>query len=98
LESPPQKAILRDLERVGMTREELQTIAKASPFRPFTLVTESSGQYSVEHPDYIHFPPLAEPDDPDAWPSYVEVYNRSSAPRYLTIATITEVIFKSLRE
>ena len=81
-----------------MTREELQTIAKASPFRPFTLVTESSGQYNVEHPDYIHFPPLAAPDDPDAWPSYVEVYNRSSVPRYVTITAITEVVFKPVQE
>ena len=80
-----------------MTREELQTIAKASPFQPFILVTEPSGQYNVEHPDYIHFPPLPEPDDPEAWPSYVEVYNRSSVPRYVTIEAITEVIFKSLR-
>jgi hypothetical protein len=80
-----------------MNRDELQTIAKASPFRPFTLVTESSGQYNVEHPDYIHFPPLREPDDPEAWSSYVEVYNRSSVPRYVTIGAITEVIFKSLR-
>jgi hypothetical protein len=81
-----------------MTREELQTIAKASPFRPFTIVTGSSGQYHVEHPDYIHFPPLAEPDDPGAWPGYVEVYNRGAVPRYVTISAINEVVFKSLQE
>jgi hypothetical protein len=45
-----------------MNRDELQTIAKASPFRPSTLVTESSGQYNIEHPDYIDFPPLPEPE------------------------------------
>jgi hypothetical protein len=50
-----------------MTREEIQTTAKAWPFRPFTLVTESSALYNVEHPDYIHFPSLAESDHPEAW-------------------------------
>ena len=42
---------------------------------------------------YIHFPPYAE-----SWPSYVGICNRWSIPRYVTIATMNEVILRSGEE
>lgn len=40
-----------------MTRDEIRTALKASPFRPFTIRMASGQGHEVPHPDFVFVPP-----------------------------------------
>jgi hypothetical protein len=81
-----------------MTRNELQDLKDAEPFRPFTLVT-AARRYRVDHPDYLLFPPLPTPGSPREWPDYVEAFaEKSNIPAFVTIAHIIGVEFHAEAE
>jgi hypothetical protein len=81
-----------------MTRNELQDLKDAEPFRPFTLVT-AGRRYRVDHPDYLLFPPLPAPGSPREWPDYVEAFaEKSNIPAFVTVAHILSVEFHAEQE
>ena len=81
-----------------MTRQDLQDLKDAEPFRKFTIVT-ARRRYRVDHPDYLLFPPIPGPGSPRGWPDYVEAFTeRSNIPAFVTIAHIIGVEFHDERE
>jgi len=76
-----------------MTRQDLQDLKDAEPFRKFMLIT-ARRRYRVDHPDYLLFPPIPGPGSPRGWPDYVEAFTeRSNIPAFVTIAHIIGVEF-----
>lgn len=79
-----------------MTRQEITDLAEPLSFRPFVIVTSSGDRFDIRHADYIDVPPL--PENGEATPSYVTVYNRAAVPRFIILAHINSVEFKPLSE
>ena len=55
-----------------MTRNELQVLKDADPFRAFTLVRASGPSYKVRHPEYLIFAPVPTGMIGE-WPDFVGV-------------------------
>lgn len=79
-----------------MTRSEITELAQPLGFKPFVLVTASSGRYNVRHPDFIDIPPMGEGEEgEEIEPSYVMVYGKSGVAKWIDLDSITEIDFQT---
>jgi hypothetical protein len=68
--------------------EFLETQLRATPFVPFTLVSNSGDRFNIKTADYADLPP---PDEDGNRPPWFIAYTERSIPRYLAVVNIASL-------
>jgi hypothetical protein len=71
------------------TIDFLEQQLQASPFVPFTLVTNSGDRFNVKTADHADVPPIDE--ETGERPPWFIAYTDRSVPRYLAVMNIASV-------
>jgi hypothetical protein len=66
-----------------MISEEIRELQRATPFEPYTIVTNDGKALYVKHPDYLLIPPHQQT---------VYVYSTETARQIVAVGNITRVV------
>ena len=72
-----------------MTPEEIREYHEASPFVPFTLRLSSGRALTVEHPEFMHVPPVG---------SQIVVWSQEGYSRVVDASAVEEIDLSPLKK